>query len=203
MESADSITEWIAQLKARDPQASHRLWGRYVDRLVRLARKKLNGTPRAAADEEDVVLSAFHGFFRGVEAKRFPRLDDRDDLWQVLVMLTDRKSIDHRRRELAARRGGGAVRGESAFAEPQSADSTAPGLSQVVDGELTPEFAAECAEQFEKLLAALNDKTLQQIAVSKMEGYTNEEVACEFKVSLRSIERKLSLIRRTWEEEKS
>ena len=73
----------------------------------------------------------------------------------------------------------------------------------MVDGELTPEFAAECAEQFEKLLAALNDKTLQQIAVSKMEGYTNEELACEFKVSLRSIERKLSLIRRTWEEEKS
>ena len=34
------------------------------------------------ADEEDVALSAFDSFCRGAEQGRFPRLDDRDDLWQ-------------------------------------------------------------------------------------------------------------------------
>ena len=117
MTQTGSVTNWIAQLKAGKLQASQQLWERYVDRLVRLARKKLGRTPRRAADEEDVVISAFDGFLRGVAESRFPQLDDRDDFWQVLVMLTDRRAVDHRRRELAARRGGGVVRGESAFAE--------------------------------------------------------------------------------------
>ena len=108
MSQNDSVTDWIVQLKAGDPQASQRLWERYVDRLVRLARIKLGRTPRRVADEEDVAQSAFDGFFRGVEEKRFPQLDDRDGLWQVLVMLTDRKTIDHRRRELAGKRGASA-----------------------------------------------------------------------------------------------
>ena len=201
MSQTGSITDWIAQLKAGGPQASQELWGRYVDRLVRLARKKLGRTPRRAADEEDVVLSAFDGFFRGVEESRFPQLHDRDDLWQVLVMLTDRKTVDHRRRELAAKRGGGAVRGESAFTDRQAPESHQPGLSQVIDGEPSPEFAAQFAEQFEQLLTLLADDTLRRIALAKMEGYTNAELARDLGLNVRSIERKLRLIRRTWQQE--
>ncbi len=201
MSQTGSVTDWIAQLKAGEPQASQELWERYVDRLVRLARKKLGRTPRRAADEEDVVLSAFDGFFRGVTESRFPQLDDRDDLWQVLVMLTDRKTVDHRRRELAAKRGGGAVRGESAFADRQATESHQPGLSQVIDGEPSPEFAALLAEQLELRLASLADESLRRIVLAKMEGYTNAELARDLSLNVRSIERKLRLIRRTWQQE--
>ena len=147
------------------------------------------------------MLSAFDGFFRGVEQKRFCRLDDRDDLWQVLVMLTDRKTVDHRRHELAAKRGGGTVRGGSVFADHQADESHQPGLSQVIDNEPTPEFAAQCTEQLEQLLASLGDDTLSRIALAKMEGYTNDELVRNMGMSLRSIERKLRVIRRAWQEE--
>jgi hypothetical protein len=55
------------------------------------ARHKLRGVPRRAADEEDVALSAFDNFCRAAEHGRFPDLADRDDLWQLLLVLTDRK----------------------------------------------------------------------------------------------------------------
>jgi hypothetical protein len=42
---------------------------------------------RRAADEEDVVQDAFHSFFRGVSAGRFPQLNDRDNLWRLLVAI--------------------------------------------------------------------------------------------------------------------
>ena len=45
-------------------------------------------------------------------AGRFPELDDRQDLWKVLVMLTARKAVDQLRRGHAQKRGGGLVRGE-------------------------------------------------------------------------------------------
>ena len=41
---------------------------------------------------------------------------------------------------------------------------------------------------------------LRVIAVRKMEGYTNEEIAAEFQYGLRSVERKLAVIRNVWRE---
>ena len=60
-----SVTQWIHQLQAGDRAAAQELWNRYFQRLVGLARCKLQGAQRRAADEEDVVLSAFESFFRG------------------------------------------------------------------------------------------------------------------------------------------
>ena len=203
MPQTGSVTEWIARLKGGDPESSQPLWERYVDRLVRRARKKLGSIPRRAADEHDVVQSAFDGFFRGVKDGRFSRLGDRDDLWQVLLMLTDRKAVDHRRRALADKRGGGAIRGESALGGPSDFGSHPHGIDQLIGREPTPDFAAEVAEELQQLLKSLGDERLRRIAVAKMEGLTNEELANNLGMSPRTIQRKLRLIRRAWSKEGS
>src|SRR5262245_17412849 len=105
----ESVTHWLNRLQAGDSAAAQKLWERYYQRLVSLARGKLQGTPRRAADEEDVVLSAFNSFFRGAAHGRFPRLDDRDNLWRLLVVITARKALNLARLERRRKRGGGAV----------------------------------------------------------------------------------------------
>jgi hypothetical protein len=80
MASVSSVTYWIHQLKAGDQLALQQLWEDYFRRLVGLARQRLQGAARLAADEEDVALSAFDSFYRGVQEGRFPRLLDRGDL---------------------------------------------------------------------------------------------------------------------------
>ena len=82
---------WVEQ--TGDAAAAGPLWEAYFARLVAVARGRLRAAPRAAADEEDVALSAFDSFCRGVEGGRFPRLGDRDDLWQVLFVITDRRAL--------------------------------------------------------------------------------------------------------------
>ena len=94
-----SVTVWIEQLKAGDAAAAAPLWQGYFRRLVGLARQMLGAAPRGVADEEDVALSAFDSFCRGAAEGRFPRLDDRDDLWQILMMLTARKALRLLRQE--------------------------------------------------------------------------------------------------------
>jgi len=199
MSSSESVSEWLQNLKQRDSYAAQCLWQRYVERLIRLAHRKLGNAARRVADEEDVVVAAFASFCRGAEAGRFSKLDDRDDLWQVLVVLTERKAIDQMRREQAAKRGAGDVRGESVFAGDELDDASVAGLAQVVDGEPNPEFAARVTEQLERLLASLGDDTRRRIALARMEGYTNEEIAQLTGTSLRTVERRLSLIRQIWE----
>src|SRR5215468_5927517 len=94
MSPPGSVTHWLDGLRTGESVAARKLWENYFQRLVELARKKLRALPRAAADEEDVALSAFDSFCRGAEHGRFPRLEDRHDLWQVLLMLTQRKAAD-------------------------------------------------------------------------------------------------------------
>src|SRR5262245_44759519 len=94
MATSGSVTHWLHQLEAGDPAAAQHLWQRYVTDLLRLARGRLAGIPRHAADEEDVVQCAFDSFFRGFARGRFPQLDGRKDLWRLLVTITERKACD-------------------------------------------------------------------------------------------------------------
>src|SRR5204863_5483684 len=99
MSSDGSITKLVVLLKAGDRAAAQPLWEAYFARLVALARVRLRNTPRRAADEEDVALSAFDSFCRRAERGEFPRLNDRDDLWQLLAMIASRKVYDLAERE--------------------------------------------------------------------------------------------------------
>lgn len=196
MSEDGSVTNWINRLKAGDPEAAHRLWESFFRRLVGLARGKLEGSPRRAADEEDVALSAFGSLCRGAEGGRFPHLLDRDGLWQLLVAITSHKAHDQRRREERQKRGGGRVLDEAALA-----DSDEAGLEQVLGRDPTPEFAAQFAEEFERLLASLDDPTLRAVALAKLDGFTNEEIADRLGCAPRTVERKLQVIRSLWSPE--
>jgi DNA-directed RNA polymerase specialized sigma24 family protein len=193
-----SVTCWIDQLKAGDAAAAQALWESYYKRLVALARHKLRGAPRAAADEDDVALSAFDSLCRGAGQGRFPQLTDRDDLWRLLFAITERKALDHIKYELRLKRGGGMVRHASAL---DGDSASAHGLDRFPGAEPTPELAAQVAEQCRFLLDRLADDELRRIAVAKMEGYTNKEIAEQLSCSLPRIERKLARIRKIWARE--
>jgi DNA-directed RNA polymerase specialized sigma24 family protein len=188
----DSVTQWIAQLRAGDGSAAGKLWERYFHRLAGLARKRLQDVPRLPADGEDVALSAFRSLCAGLEQGRFPDLADRDSLWRLLVTITARKARQLVRDECRQKRGGGQVVGEP---------DEASGLEHLLSREPTPEFAAEVAEQCRLLLAKLGDEELRAIALWKMEGAASEQIAARLGKALSTIERRLRLIRTLWAEE--
>src|SRR5262245_33041227 len=123
MDTLGSISVWIKQLKSGDRDAVRQLWHAYYRRLVALARIRLGARSRAAKDEEDVAASAFDSFFRAVENGRFPNLEDRDDLWQILVLLARRKAIHARRHETAQKRGAGKIKTAADFVTDDDAGS--------------------------------------------------------------------------------
>lgn len=194
-----SITILIKRIKEGDPAAVTPIWDAYFARLVSLARGRLRSVPRAVADEEDVALSAFDSFCRGVGEGRFPRLDDRDDLWQVLFMLTTRKAVGRVRYETRDRRDWRRVAQSPANGE---ASTDAPALPASLAGaEPTPEFAAEVAEEVSRLLGMLGDGLLRQVAILKMEGYSSKEIARVISRAESTVERRLRNIREIWEGE--
>lgn len=198
MATGDPVTLWIVQLKQGDPMAAQKIWEGYFPRLVGLARARLRGASRRVSDEEDVALSAFDSFCRGTGRGQFPRLGNRDDIWQLLAVITARKAADLIQHDRRKKRGGGAVRGESALRSP---DGAGRGLDQAVDRVPTPEFAVQMAEECRRLLDQLDDHDLSAVALWKMEGRTTEEIAGLLGCVPRTVDRKLKLIRDIWSHE--
>ena len=189
-----AVTEWIAKLKLGDEASARQLWEHYFRRLVALARVKLSNGRSPLADEEDVALSAFKSLCWGAAHGRFPQLHDRDNLWPLLVVLTVRKSHDLLKHERRLKRGG----------RPNSAEDlpTRIGIDDLLDREPTPEFAAMLAENYQRLLSQL-DAQQRQIAELKLAGDTNREVADKLGCGLRTVDRRLQLIRRIWDDAES
>ena len=198
----DTVSQWIDGLRAGDEAAAAKLWERYYRRLVGLACKKLGGAPRRTADEEDIVLSAFQSFCQRARNDQFPDLRDRNDLWHLIVRITERKAFDQLRAQTRKKRGSGLVAGESVFVDPRASDG-GDGIAGVAGPEPTPEFAAEMVEAIDGLFDLLDDEELRRIALRKLEGYSSEEIAAEIGRSLPTVERRLKMIREIWKEDRS
>lgn len=172
-----------------------KLWERYFVRLVRLAWQKLQATPRRVADEEDVALSAFDSFCRAAEQGRFPELNDRDNLWALMVTIVVRKAYQLNVHHHRQKRGGKLLLDEAAL---ERAAESGGGLAEVLDREPTPEMAAQLAEEYRQLLELLPGDELRSVAQWKLEGYTNADIAARLGCVSRSVERKLRVIRSVW-----
>ncbi len=198
----ETVTHWIGRLKSQDEEALKKIWERYFDRVVRSARKRLKGGPRSSSDEEDIAVSVFESLYYGMAKGHFPKLDNRDDLWQVLVVLTARRILNAREHDRALKRGGGKVRGDSAVSSPasQQTDSPKQGFDQLPGTDTDPSLISEVTERCQQLVNLLEDEQLRQVALWRLEGYTVEEIAGPDKLncSVRSVERRLQLIRQRW-----
>jgi len=190
---ADSVSAWLERLKAGDKDLpAQQLWQRYFGRLIALARARLGRLTSQVADEEDVALSAFDSFCRGALQGRFPQLEDRHDLWRLLVTITARKACDLKVSNGRLKRGRGAVLDQAALA------GHAMTLEHFIACEPTPEFAAQVVEEYRHLLALLSDDALRKVAQWKLEGFTNKEIAAQLRCVPRTVERHLMLIRLAW-----
>lgn len=197
---AGSVTRWLEQLGSGDDSlAQQALWERYFGRLAGVARRHLPNAVRRAADQEDIALSALHSFFKAARQGRYPQLRDRTELWPLLAHIVTCKAIGQTRRELAVKRGGGDVKGESAVIDV-SADGGREGFDELTSAATSPAVIAELNELVQRLFAVLDDDTLRGVARQKMEGYHNWEIAKRLGVAERTVERKLQRIRKLWEQ---
>jgi RNA polymerase sigma factor (sigma-70 family) len=194
MSSGASVTTWIGLLEMGQLDAAQRLWERYFQRLVNYSRGRLGGVNTRVEDEEDIAISAFSSFCEAVATKRIPQLNGREDLWRVLVMIAAGKAVDLRRRQTALKR---AQPNPVQPGSNRELDMVA--LEDIVGAEPDPAFAAQVAEEFQALLAMLNDETLKEVALLKLEGQTNEEIAERLKCSPRTVTRQVAEIRKKWE----
>jgi RNA polymerase sigma factor (sigma-70 family) len=193
-----SVTGLIQLLRSEDPADRERaallIWRRYFRDLLELARNHLNQRIRTREDEEDVLQSMYQNFCLRQQRGEFD-LSGRDALWSLLVRITLRKARNTAKKHGRDRRD---VAREQTIAGGDELESSQWALEQMDAAGPSPAEAAVLNEALERRLEALADPDLRQIALLRLEGYTNREIAELFDRTERSIERWLERIRSKW-----
>ena len=198
MDRQGSVTGMILGLRLEDPAvrdaAARQIWERYFRDLLTLARNNLDKRIRVRTSEEDVAQSMFKSFCMRQQRGEFD-LAGRDELWKLLVTITLRKA---RNAATAQRREKRDVRRERNAAASEDTDSSLWALEQMEAADPSPAVAVVLNEALERRLKSLADPELQEIALARLEGYTNAEIAVRRDCTERSIERRLARIRSLW-----
>lgn len=192
-----SISQYIGGLREGQPEAIQKIWERFYSDLIRLAYRKLRDGPNKVADWDDVVQEAMAQFFAQVQQGRFPDLNDRDDLWQVLVMLVHRRARDQQRRERADKRGGGKVFTESILECPNDPDRRGD-LDDLAGVTPTPQVAEEIFANLSLALGELPTPDYRRVALLKLQGFDNKKIASQCGCSVATVGRRLANIRKLW-----
>ncbi len=179
----ESVTYWINAIREGDSLAAEHLWQRYFRQLMAQARLRMSGINRGIYDEEDAALSTFTIVCSKLQEGNYSSLANRNELWQLMMTILVRKVMRRNTYSQAAKRNGSLLTGSEVAVENIPASSPL-------------EFSQECFE----LIAMLNDPNLEQVAMLKFEGYTNEEIAQKLNRTRRTIQRMLNLIRNLWQE---
>jgi len=198
MTTHGSVTQLVGDLRSDDSSVRNRaaqlIWDRYFRNLLELARNNLNLRIRRRVDEEDVLQSMYKSFCLRQERGEYD-LANRDALWKLLVTITLNKTRDVAKDQGREKRD---IAREESIAGDRETDSAPWELEQMEAAGPSPEEAAVLNEALARRLQALADPELRQIAVAKLEGWTNAEIAGQLNYTERTIERRLKRIRRAW-----
>lgn len=188
----DSIAALLLRVRSGDdPDSEQAIWDRYFPALVDRGRRRLRQGTGSERDEEDVVVSVFDSFFRRIRGGRADNIVDRTSLWIFLSWLMRNKLYDEYRRREAQKRN---MPRPGDLSDAEAAEAW---YREIADGEPTPEQVAEFTEWFESLLDALPDDK-RTVAVFRLAGLTNAEIAEKVGRVERTVERWLHDIRSTW-----
>jgi len=191
MAADDSFAEVMARLRGGDADAAALVFRRFTHRLIGLARGHLDSRLRRKVDPEDVLQSVFKSFFHRCGNGQF-RLDNRDDLWSLLVSLTLHKCGHRADYFRAARRDVQREAGNAASPDASSQEWEA------LAREPTPPEAALLAETVERLLAGLEPHQKQIVQLS-LEGEPPAQIGVVVGVTQRTVQRVLRGVRQRLE----
>jgi len=189
-----SITHWLRELKAGQPQAAGEIWARYFPKLVRIASRRLANNPDRAVDGEDLVQSSFRNVCLAVIDGRYSDVENRVELWNLLYVATLNRVRQHFR-EL----------------NTQKRTRQAPTLRNAAPSALerfqSPQAAIEMADLLEHLLRKLDteDPTgeLRQIAILHLEDHSASSIAKTLRRRKTTVLISLRLIRSLWEQDQT
>jgi RNA polymerase sigma-70 factor (ECF subfamily) len=186
-----SFEDLMARLRSGDDAAAAAVFDRFAQRLLALARRRLDRLLRPKVDPEDVLQSVYRSFFRRHAEGQYD-LESWDGLWGMLTVITLRKCGRSARRFRSACRD---VQREVSLPPP---GTDAAGF-EAGGREPTPSEAARLTETLEQVMRDLTPRE-RVILVLSLQGYSSSEISDQVGRTERTVQRVLERVRRRLEQ---
>jgi RNA polymerase sigma-70 factor (ECF subfamily) len=177
-----SFANVMDRLRAGDGDAAAEVFHRFANRLIALARSRLDHLLRAKVDPEDVMQSVYRSFFRRQAADSY-EFAGWDGLWGMLTVITLRK-CGHRAEYFHA------VRRDVRREAQSNGNAELPAIA----GDPTPSHAARLAETVEQVMRGLVGRERDIVALS-LQGYETAEISAQVGRTERTVQRVLKRVR--------
>lgn len=188
-------------MRQGDPEAIRRLVERYFGKLRKLSQERIRRGKPIYEDGEDIAIQVLTSVCKKVEQGKYPDLQNRDDLWYLMIFIAHRMVIDRRRsrKKLSLQ----TPEEEELFPK----DQTLEGALETIDHDLDS-FLAEDSESdlqlfeiidcWQEMIRQIKDPVAKEVAKLKLEGHNNREIAELLGIVSRTVERKSELIEQRW-----
>ena len=170
----------LRRFRSGDDEAAWKLYVRYAERLLQLAKRETSPQLSSRFDPEDIVQSVFRTFFRRAASGQY-EAPEGDELWKLLLVMALNKVRSRAAQHLSAKR-----------------DVRKTSGSDVVDSSAEPTEG----EEAERILKMSVEEVIQQqpesnrpIIRMRIEGYEVQAIADTLGRSKRTVERVLQNFR--------
>src|SRR5581483_1720213 len=168
MPVGDTFDQFMTRLRDGSNEAAAAVFYRFAQRLIALARSRLEGAVLQKEDPEDVVQSVFRSFFTRHQGGQW-EFESWDSLWTLLTLMTIRKCTNRIEFFHAERRD---VQREVSLEPPDRSQES----WKVLADDPTPSQAAVLTEMLEDLMRSLEERD-REILTLQLQGYTIPEIS--------------------------
>ncbi|MBI3408938.1 MAG: sigma-70 family RNA polymerase sigma factor [Planctomycetes bacterium] len=182
MPESQDDKSYLEMWRKGDEGAAQKLFDRYVDQVLKLAKRHLRQRMAGRVDPEDIAQSVFRTFFHRAHKGQF-HIEEPEDLCKLLARITVHKTFRQIAFHKRAKRD----------ADIETGETQEVLLTRLASGP-TPEEAVAFVDQIESFFSLLKP-TDRQILEMRMEGYNNLEIAEKLGISDRKIRRLMERIR--------
>ena len=183
------LQELLNRLRAGDNDAAEEIVNRFGNRLVSVARSRLDRLIQRKVDPEDVVQSVCRSALMRLSDGRL-NVSDWNSLWRLLVCITVNKCSAQAEFFRAARR--------DVYREVDvgsSNEDSSAGTWHPPDNEPDPAEATLLVEAVEQLLNSFRDEKHREIVLLRLQHQSPAEIALQVGVAERTVHRVLERVK--------
>lgn len=171
----------LQRWESGDQQAAREIFDRYTNRLLALARSRLDKRLNRRMDVEDIAQSVYRCFFSRASEGAYT-VNESGDLWRILATITVNKLRNRHRDNTAEKR---SYQCELSFNESVSSLVFSP---EAVAAEPTPDEAVALVEELDAVLLS-HQPVHREIITLYLNGLTIAEIAEESARTERTVRR--------------